>query len=78
MVVENAFGILKMKFPRVQSKLMTQRWSKAVLIVLSCLQLHNLIQRLEHPEIDLADYQPVDLPVEPKARRDAIADIISS
>lgn len=77
MVVENAFGILKMKFPRVQSKLMTQRWSKAVLIVLSCMQLHNFIQRLEHTTMNVSEYHPVSLPLEPKARRDALADLVT-
>jgi len=79
MVVENCFGIMKMKFPRVQSKLLVHSWNRAVAIVMCCMQLHNFIQRLENCDNDSSEtYNSIPLPLEPKARRDALKDLLTS
>lgn len=78
MVVENTIGIIKMKFPRIQSKLMVHSWDRAVSIIMACMQLHNFIQKVEHNanEAEFAHYDRVVLPLDPKDRRDAISDIV--
>jgi hypothetical protein len=74
MAVENAFGLLKNKFARIQGTLNTTSWKRAVIIIRSAILLHNFIlnEELMNETVDTRQ-MPMDLPRDPKDKRDRIA-----
>ena len=58
MIIENAFGYLKNKFPRVHLKLQVKSVIKAICIIDACMRLCNFIIDMEKPK---EQFEPTDV-----------------
>lgn len=77
MIVENAFGLLKNKFPRVHRLLEIRDHKRAIMIIISTMLLHNFIIDNQSPKDTFIDIVPATvLPSEPIAKRNAIMNIL--
>jgi hypothetical protein len=82
MVIENCFGLLKNKFPRIHNMLQVRSIQQAVLVIRACIHLHNYIIDNQIELFEAGTDRPlngeIDLPAGGKAKRDRITAILTN
>lgn len=78
MIVENAFGLLKNKFPRIHRLLEIKDHQRAVMIIISAILLHNFIIDNEAVLNSFVEIVPATtLSCDPFDQRNAIMNLLS-